>query len=420
MTQLCQITGDIKTPEGVPVVATLVSFTRVGRAVGIGERAVVPSRVEVQTNGLGELSVSLFPGAYVAEVNSPAIPSAQRRFAVGVPEDASAFLRDLIEQSPPFTPNVVAQVLQAADDAEAAAATASAVVGSGNGQFPDGTATAPAVRFASGLAMGLFRAGANILGFATGGTERARLGNSAFQVNVPITGTAVTQSETDTTPGRIPINRPGGIFGWGATANVPDCPDLDDNTLPAGLYRTINTTSNIGNRPSPGSSFGYLLVIKYDANGARQIWGAVNVSQLWHRDYRDGAWQPWRRLYDSSNILGTVSQSGGVPTGAVLNGNASAVAPAGGHWERTAAGFQRVHRVVTTSDSANTTVTFTQAFLAGSTPAVNITPLGDSDLRVRLVSVSATAVVFSVRDSGGSRVAVPAHVHAAGRWSDMI
>ena len=111
MTQLCQITGDIKTPEGVPVVATIVSFTRVGRAVGIGERTVVPSRVEVQTTGLGELSVSLFPGAYVAEVNSPTIPSAQRRFAVGVPEQASASLRDLIEQAPPLTPSLVAQVL---------------------------------------------------------------------------------------------------------------------------------------------------------------------------------------------------------------------------------------------------------------------------------------------------------------------
>jgi len=124
-------------------------------------------------------------------------------------------------------------------------------------------------------------------------------------------------------------------------------------------------------------------------------------------------------IYRRANILGTVGQLAGIPTGAVFQGNASASAPAGGYFELSAAGFARAHHSVTTSAGGDTTVTFTNAFLAGSTPVVNITPQGDSDLRPRLVSVSATAVVFSVRDGSGARVAVPAHVQVSGRWSTM-
>ena len=206
------------------------------------------------------------------------------------------------------------------------------------------------------------------------------LGSAAFAGQVPLTrgGTGattaagarsalglgnaatadVTSSATDTTPGRVPVNRPQGIFGWGATSGPPDCPDFNDNTLPAGLYRTINTTPNIADRPSPGSQFGYLLALKYDLTQMRQIWAAVNFDQLWHRRHDGVAWQPWRRLYDSSNILGTVSQSGGVPAGAIIQRGSNA----NGEFVRFADGTQICWRSMNAGSAIDQTWTFPAAF----------------------------------------------------------
>jgi hypothetical protein len=127
----------------------------------------------------------------------------------------------------------------------------------------------------------------------------------------------------------------------------------------------------------------------------------------------------WVNFFHTRNILGTVSQTAGIPTGSVLQGNASAVSPSGGYNERTAAGFQIAHHSLTTSDSDDTTWTYSAAFLTGTTPVISIQPVGDSDLRVRLVSRTATACVFSVRDAAGDRVAVPVDLMARGRWSDL-
>jgi hypothetical protein len=226
-----------------------------------------------------------------------------------------------------------------------------------------------------------------------------------------IRGTAanatVTTSATDTTAGRL---LKVGDFGLGGQG-VAFSGDADTLTS-AGFY-------NLGAAANVFSTFDALLHVPRGADRGFQLNAARTTSELAFR-VKDGAtWTSWRRIYQPGNLLGTVSESGGVPTGAVLQGNASAATPAGGYSERMADGFQRVHHVVTTSSSADTTVTFTNAFLAGSTPAVNITPLGDSELRPRIVSISATAVVLSVRDGSNNRVAVPAHIQVSGRWSNM-
>jgi hypothetical protein len=133
----------------------------------------------------------------------------------------------------------------------------------------------------------------------------------------------------------------------------------------------------------------------------------------------DSGAAPWYNVFHSGNILGTVSQTAGLPTGSVFQGNASVASPSGGYSERTASGFQIAHHSLTTSDSDDTTWTYNAAFLTGTTPVISIQPVGDSDLRVRLVSRTATACVFSVRDAAGDRVAVPVDLMARGRWSDL-
>lgn len=66
-----------------------------------------------------------------------------------------------------------------------------------------GSAAAPALGFAGDVDTGLFRPAADQIGAATGGVIRWLLSNSACQVDVPMTGLAVTQSDSDTTTGRL-------------------------------------------------------------------------------------------------------------------------------------------------------------------------------------------------------------------------
>lgn len=210
-----------------------------------------------------------------------------------------------------------------------------------------------------------------------------------------------------------------------ATLGIGDAQQLTDFTasLKSGLYWYAENTAT--GAPGTGAAFGGLAFVSPHSTGgvgivAMRMTTTAASQRVWFglRTAATGA-ITWTELYGRHNLVGTVSQSGGLPTGAVLQGNASASAPAGGYVELLADGFQRVHAVITTSTGADTTLTFGSAFLAGTTPAVVITPTGDSDLRRRLVSVSATAVVFSVRDAAGARVAVPANVQVAGRWSNM-
>lgn len=69
----------------------------------------------------------------------------------------------------------------------------------GPGLFLDGTAAAPGVAFASDTDTGIFRPGANIIGFSTGGGEAARFDvNNNFYVGSPnsISGIGVSRLQT--------------------------------------------------------------------------------------------------------------------------------------------------------------------------------------------------------------------------------
>lgn len=49
-----------------------------------------------------------------------------------------------------------------------------------------------------------------------------------------------------------------------------------------------------------------------------------DVNRKYFRVQRAGVWRPWREIFHAGNILGTVSQSGGVPTGAIIERGANA------------------------------------------------------------------------------------------------
>jgi len=70
-------------------------------------------------------------------------------------------------------------------------------------ELANGSAALPSMAFASDLNTGFYREAVDQIGASTGGVRRWLLSNTAFQVDVPITGTAVVANSTDVTAGRL-------------------------------------------------------------------------------------------------------------------------------------------------------------------------------------------------------------------------
>lgn len=69
--------------------------------------------------------------------------------------------------------------------------------------LPAGSAGQPALAFVGDTDTGFHRPAANQIGGATGGVRRWLLTDTACQIDVPVTGTAVTQNASDVTAGRL-------------------------------------------------------------------------------------------------------------------------------------------------------------------------------------------------------------------------
>tara|TARA_R100000152_G_C6782307_1_gene219812 strand:- start:40941 stop:41657 length:717 start_codon:yes stop_codon:yes gene_type:complete len=101
---------------------------------------------------------------------------------------------------------------------------------------------------------------------------------------------------------------------------------FDDNSLATGTYFINNQAT--GSRPSV-NNYGVLQVFRENAGSALQIWSEVSgtfslQNRSYVRTYQDGSWGQWFQQYSQKNILGTVSQSGGVPTGAIIERGSNA------------------------------------------------------------------------------------------------
>ena len=199
-------------------------------------------------------------------------------------------------------------------------------------RLPNGSASAPALGFDTSATTGLYRAASNQIGFAANGVARALLGTAAFQLDVPLTGTAAVSGATDATAGRV---------------------------------------------------------LKVGAG-----WQQLDAS-----------------LYRSGNLLGTVAQSGGVPTGAVLEKGSGA----NGDYLRLADGTLICWHSLTASASAAVNWTYPSAF--AGVPCVTGTVQAAVLACVMLdAAPTATAASLSVRDKADARRADVMRVMAVGRW----
>lgn len=120
--------------------------------------------------------------------------------------------------------------------------------------------------------------------------------------------------------------------------NIGELVSDADNAVNNGFYRVNSSTLNL----PAGATTGLLLVNSYSATGGVQTLYDVNSRVEYFRTQASGTYSEWLRQWNSRNLLTTVSQTAGVPTGGIIQrGN-----NANGEFVRFADGTQIVHHVI--------------------------------------------------------------------------
>lgn len=238
---------------------------------------------------------------------------------------------------------------------------------------------------------------------------------TGLTVNGLLTGLAVTQSQTDTTARRLLKVGDGGLLGAGPLYTG----DVDAITV-NGAYRLATGATSTAS-PVPALGLGMTLIHwNWDGNAANQVLKNPANTRSWLRSRWGGSWGPWRMIFNAGNILGTVSQSGGIPTGAVIERGSNA----NGEFVRYADGTQICTFTAPAIDcnsatgamfqtAAASTWTFPAAFTAS--PAVS----GSAGSNVRWLAMgppTTSAVTYRAMAPGSSSTAVAPTLTAIGRW----
>lgn len=131
-------------------------------------------------------------------------------------------------------------------------------------------------------------------------------------------GAAVQASPTDATSGRVMTV---GAFGLGGLYSTLTAADNYNSVAPGMIGNTSSPPP--GNAPGSGPWSGFYS--QGNADAGVQILAGGNVEDLRFRILRSSAtWKNWRKIFDTETILGAVSQSAGVPTGAILERGSNA------------------------------------------------------------------------------------------------
>ena len=149
----------------------------------------------------------------------------------------------------------------------------------------------------------------------------AAAGRTALELGNAATATVQT-SPTDTTAGRLMAV---GAFGLGGrTPLYAGNIDLPAD-VPKGWVFCASPNGTTGTLPT---EYGILWSGGIADDGFAQEWYEVNTGattkRRYYRTIYNGVLGPWRELFHTGNILGTVSQSGGVPSGAIIERGSNA------------------------------------------------------------------------------------------------
>lgn len=246
-------------------------------------------------------------------------------------------------------------------------------------------------------------------------------------------GTAVQAQEGDATAGRLLRV---GAFGWGASAPTMSgaaITDMDALKTP-GLWTVDGAVANTPDGTSTRAGICLVMQRAFGTSGMTQLLSYDFESpDLWVRvgSGDPTVWSAWRALYTQENLLGAVSQSGGVPTGAVIERGSGS----NGSYTRLADGTQRCLHTMTlervNNNQVNALWTFPASF--SSPPVISATTralgydanpeirslgpptvgeLGNSVARVGLRTILGTSENFEAGDT------VTVLVRADGYWYD--
>ena len=109
--------------------------------------------------------------------------------------------------------------------------------------------------------------------------------------------------------------------------NLGNLSGMDCNLLIEGGMHRLG--SSPVNAPPGNWGYGNLLVIQSSDTLAQMIFDYLSSNVAFRVGNPpeiggEGSWQPWRMLYHAANIIGTVSQSSGLPTGAIIERGSNA------------------------------------------------------------------------------------------------
>ena len=265
-----------------------------------------------------------------------------------------------------------------------------------------GTVAAPSVAFDGASGTGAYLSGVGDLGLSVGGVQRAAVTSAGLTVQGAITGTAVTQSTSDGTTGRL---LKVGDFGIGGGPVIWPTGDLNDITVPSGAYYSGAAL----NRPAGA---GWII---HNANGAGnqvQVFTSLSVpGAIFVRVLAGAGWTAWLRQFNNANVLGATTQTAGVPTGALIERASNA----NGMYARFADGTQICSHSLVGSTTAAVNWTYPAAFAAAPsvTGSVQATVLSAHCLDA---APGTTSSSFSARDKADVRRADTCRLMAIGRW----
>ena len=182
------------------------------------------------------------------------------------------------------------------------------------GRFNGGSAAQPGVSRNTDQDTGLAWLTSNALSVIAGGTEALRL--TATEAS----GGAVQSTTTDATIGKL--MKVGGFGIGGNAAGVPSA-NLDDITV-SGAYpfdaSTLNSPPSMTNgivwHGTRTTGIHTQIAISRGNGSQGRIAGRSSTAQ--------NSWTDWCTPYERRTILGTVSQSSGVPTGAIIERGSNA------------------------------------------------------------------------------------------------
>lgn len=268
------------------------------------------------------------------------------------------------------------------------------------------------------------------MAFETGtGTASFPQGASFGSVSVSgqITGTAITQSQTDKSEGRLLKTQDWGI---GSAITLTAADNLDE--LPgSGFYYSPNSNYSVGNNYPIVSGGAVICVHRTDTQKIQKFisyGGSANAESLreFTRSYGAAGWGPWVEVFHQGTILGSVSQAAGVPTGRVVERGANA----NGEYVRFADGTQicTSPQFVNATVDANATGTLTWTFPATFVSNASVVMPTAASYGSEASMVQATyffvaaqsnlpnSSLIAYRNGGASAQYMRLYATATGRW----